>query len=332
MKPYFLPAATALIGFIIAWIAKPTPQAPVATAGTTATVEAPARTTPRADPRENAGPAQRPVEVNASDFPLADQAQAGPKSSDEAKMLRLSEALDLSVDQQAGVRQLVSDTQASSNLDLTALEDITNRGKAMEDGLQKLLTPEQFKKFQEILVRERENRTELRAQRMLADTIEFIDLSPTQRDEVLGRLRQKSKADLQSIPAAATLLFDKSILPNGGKELSPDGLLLLAQMGEKISTGTPQEVYADVMARHKQELEAELKCFDGILTPAQMGQYFAAHTEKQAAIERARQHAASLRSNPVDGAVLATQPGAPPLEEIITDDDDRDDYQDDDDQ
>lgn len=326
MKPYLLPAITALIGFSIAWIAKPTVSAPATTGSTSTTASAPTRTSPRADLRESASSTKRPVEVNASDFPLADQAEAGPKSAEEAKMLRLAEALDLSIDQQGSIVQIISDIQAAADMNLTALEDISKRGKTVDEGLQKILTPEQFAKFQEILARERENRTELRAQRMLANTIEFIDLSPEQRDDVLGRLRQKSKADLQSIPAAATLLFDQSIVPNGGRGISADGLLLLAQMGEKISTGTPEEVYTDVMTRHKQELEAELRCFDGILTPGQMGQYYAQLAEKNAAIERARDHAANLRRNPLDAADLAVQPGAPPQVEIISDDDDRDDY------
>ena len=330
MKPYLLPAATALIGFSIAWIAKPAATTPTKSGTESAAVDASTRTPPRADLRDSANSTKRPTEVKASDFPLADQAEAGPKSAEEAKMLRLAEALDLSVDQQGTIVQLISDIQGAADLNLTAIEDITSRGKAIEEGLQKILTPEQFGKFQEILVRERENRTELRAQRLRADTIEFIDLSPEQRDEVLGRLRQKSKADLQSIPAAATLLFDKSILPNGGKELTPDGLLLLAQMGEKISTVPPEEVYTDVMARHKQELEAELRNFDGILTPGQMGQYYADLAEKNAAIDRARERAANLRRDQVDGAELAARPGAPPQVEIVADDDDRDDYDDED--
>ncbi len=330
MKSYLLPVATAVIGFSIAWIAKPAATTPAAAGSTPAAISTPVRTAPRADLRESASSTKRPVEVNASDFPLADQAEAGPKSADEAKMLRLAEALDLSVDQQGAIVQLISDIQASADMNLTALEDITARGKALEEGMQAVLTPQQFAKFQEILGRERDNRTELRAQRMLADTIEFIDLSPEQRDDVLSRLRQKSKADLQSIPAAAALLFEKSILPTGGKELSPDGLLLLAQMGEKISTGSAEEVYADVMARHKQELEEELKSFDGILTPGQMGQYYAQLAEKKAAIERAREYAASLNRNQPDSAVPANEPDSAPKVEIISDDDDRGDYDGDD--
>lgn len=270
--------------------------------------------------------------MKASDFPLAEQAEAGPKSTEEAKLLRLSEALALSVDQQGTIVQLVRDVQATVDVNLSALEDISKRGKAIEEGLQKILTPEQFAKFQEIQIRERDNRTELRAQRMLADTIEFIDLSPEQREDVIDRLRQKSKSDLQSIPAAATLLFDKSILPNGGKELSPDGLLLLAQMGEEISTGSPEEVHAKVMNRHKQELEEILKCYDGILTPGQMGQYYAALAEKKVTMERMRELTSRISAAPEptpEPPPEAAQPKpSPSLLEIISDDDSRDDYDD----
>ncbi|MES2474604.1 MAG: hypothetical protein V4640_02405 [Verrucomicrobiota bacterium] len=331
MKPYLLPAATALVGFSIAWIAKPVTTAP-ATIVQSNNTTAPERTSPRPDIRESASTTERPTEVKASDFPLAEQAEAGPKSTEEAKLLRLSEALALSVDQQGTIVQLVRDVQATVDVNLSALEDISKRGKAIEEGLQKILTPEQFAKFQEIQIRERDNRTELRAQRMLADTIEFIDLSPEQREDVIDRLRQKSKSDLQSIPAAATLLFDKSILPNGGKELSPDGLLLLAQMGEEISTGSPEEVHAKVMNRHKQELEEILKCYDGILTPGQMGQYYAALAEKKVTMERMRELTSRISASPEPTPVV-TPEAAPPkpsagLVEIISDDDSRDDYND----
>ncbi len=289
MKPNILiPTAAALVGFSLAWLVKPggTTVAPAISETQPAAPEKSPRTRAEDRPTTAAGP--RPTEVKAGDFPLADQAERGPKTSEEAKMLRLTEALALSVDQQGSIIQLVGDVQATANLDVTAIEDLTARGTAIEEGLRKILTPEQFSKLQEIQERERDNRHELRAQRMLADTIEFIDLSPQQREEVASRLRQKAKADLQTIPAAATLMFDKSILPTGKQEITPDGLLLLAQMGEKITTGTPDQVTNELMNRHKQELEALLMCFDGILTPAQMGQYQAGLAEKKQAVERAR--------------------------------------------
>ena len=275
---YLLPAVTALVGFSIAWLAKPA-GTPVPTAARTEQPAAPRAARAETGDRPSATGTKRPKDVKASDFPLADEAEQGPKSRDEAKMLRLTEALGLSIDQQGEIIKLIESVQASASATAPAIEDLTTRGKAVEEGLAKLLTPVQLAKFQELRERERENRIELRSQQMLTGAIDEIDLSPAQRLDVLDRLRQKAKADLQSIPSAATLLFDKSVLPTGGKELSADGILLLTKMGEKVAVGDPAVAYQKVLDRQRSELEELLKCFDGILTPGQMGQYQAALSE-----------------------------------------------------
>ena len=276
-SPYLLSALTALIGFSIAWIAKPAPapqavESKLTDSSPTRQIRPESRTRTSAD-------SKRPTEVRASDFPLAEQAEQGPQNREEAKMLRLTEALDLTIDQQGAIIQLVEQVQATATDAVPVIEDLATRGKAIEDGLAKLLDPEQFAKFQELRERERDNRIELRSQRMLTQAIEDIDLSPAQRDEVMSRLRLKSKAEMQSIPAVATLLFDKSMLPTGKKELSVDGILLLAQLGEPINATDPVAAHEAVITRQKQDLEEVLKCFDGILTPGQMGQYQAALAE-----------------------------------------------------
>lgn len=276
-SPYLLSAVTALIGFSIAWIAKPAPAPqPIESKLTEAPPTRQAR--PESRTRTSAD-SKSPTEVRASDFPLAEQAEQGPQNREEAKMLRLTEALDLTIDQQGAIIQLVEQVQATATDAVPVIEDLATRGKAIEEGLAKLLDPEQFAKFQELRERERDNRIELRSQRMLTQAIEDIDLSPAQRDEVMSRLRLKSKAEMQSIPAAATLLFDKSMLPTGKKELSVDGILLLAQLGEPINATDPVAAHEAVITRQKQDLEEVLKCFDGILTPGQMGQYQAALAE-----------------------------------------------------
>ena len=281
---YLLPAATALIGFSIAWLAKPAgssaPSAP-----TTEQAAAPRAARPVTGSRTSSSDPKRPKDVKASDFPLADQADQGPKSRDEAKMLRLTEALGLSIDQQGEIITLIESVQAGASDTAPAIEDLTARGKLVEEGLAKLLTPVQLAKFQELRDRERENRIEVRSQQMLTGAIDEIDLSPAQREEVLDRLRQKSKADLQSIPSAATLLFDRSMLPTGGKELSADGILMLAKMGENVSVGDAGAAYRKVIERQRGELEELLKCFDGILTSGQMGQYQAALAETREALK-----------------------------------------------
>jgi hypothetical protein len=308
---FFLPILTAAIGFTLAWLAKPTGLAVVqAPQPDEAAAIKPTRTEPRNHPSPDDG--KRPKEVKASDFPLADQADLGPKTRDEARMLRLTEALGLTIDQQSTVIKLVEDAQAAINGEIPVIQDLTHRGKMIEDGLALVLSPEQLAKFQELRIRERENRVEVRAQQMLGLAIIDIDLSPTQREQVLDRLRQRTKSELQSIPAAATLLFDKSMLPTHNKELSVDGVLLLAKMGE-----VPDEL-ADPMAAHnkviqsqRQELEEVLKCFDGILTAGQMGQYQAGLAETRKILERHSQN----RPEPEQAAEAPERPEPPPLEE-----------------
>lgn len=282
-NPYILPALTAVVGFVVAWVAKPAALPPTQTGGKQEET-APARSGPasRPSPDDN----KRPKEVRAGDFPLSDQAELGPKTRDEARMLRLSEALGLTIDQQGAIISLIEDIQSKADGNVSVIQDLTTRGNAIEEALAKILSPEQLAKFQELRVRERENRAEVRAQRMLNTALEDIDLSPEQRGEVLERLRQKAKADVQTIPAAATLLLDKSMLPTNNKELSADGVLLLAQMDEKIDASDPAAAHQKVLDHQRQELEDILKCYDGILTPAQMGQYQAALLEQRELMDR----------------------------------------------
>ena len=309
---YLLPAVTALVGFSIAWLAKPD-AFPAPTGAKTEQAAAPRPTRSETGRRPSSTDSKRPKDVKASDFPLVDQAEQGPKTRDEAKMLRLTEALGLSIEQQGEIITLIEGVQANVSDTAPALEDLTVRGKAVEDGLAKLLTPVQLAKFQELRDRERENRIEVRSQKMLAGAIDEIDLSPAQREEVLDRLRQKSRAELQSIPSAATLLFDKSVLPTGGKELSADGILAIAQMGEKVSAGDPAAAYQKVIDRHRGELEEQLQCFDGILTPGQMGQYQAALTETRELL-KTLPPAPGPQPDSVPAPAPATLPAVQPVE------------------
>ncbi len=279
-SPYLLPALTALLGFSIAWIAKPT-AGPVPPASQNADPSP----NPSAHPDTSSHPPRpekpRAHESKPGNFPLADLADRGPKSRDEARMLRLTEALGLNIDQQGAILKLIADVQATASDKVPAITDLATRGAAIQDGLAKVLSPEQLTKFQEIRDRERDNRIELRSQRFLTQAIDDIDLTAAQRDELLKRLRQKAKADLQSIPAAATLLLDKSMLPTGNRELSADGVLLLAQISGEHAPLDPMAAHQQVLDHQRQELEEILKCFDGVLTPGQMGQYQAAIAEQR---------------------------------------------------
>lgn len=285
-SPYILPVFTAIAGFAVAWVAKPAPPPAPALGKTEESVigKSPARSGPAVRPAQD--DSRKPKEVKAGDFPLVDQAEQGPKTRDEARMLRLTEALGLTIDQQGSIISLIEDIQSKADGKVSVIQDLTTRGNAIEEALTKILSPEQLAKFQELRVRERENRAETRALRLLGGAIEDIDLSPEQREQVLERLRQKAKADMQSIPASATLLLDKSMLPTNNKELSVDGVLLLAQMGEEITTMDAGEAHQKVLTRQRQDLEDILKCYDGILTSGQMGQYQAFILEQRQILNR----------------------------------------------
>ena len=280
---YLLPALTAAIGFSIAWIAKPG-SAPESDAPVP--VETPNRKTAARDdaPRSRPpAPDERPPkEVRANDFPLVDLAEQGPKTRGEAKMLRLSEALGLSIDQQGEIIRIIEETKASASDAVPILDDLTSRGRKVEETLSKVLTPEQFAKFEELRVRERENRIEARAQRALAQVIEEIDLSPGQREDLLGRLRQAEKERIQAVPAAATLLLNTSVLPTGPREMTIDGVLALDQISQFPPTDDPMAAREQFLQNQRRQLEEKLQRFDGVLTPGQMGQYHAILAEERA--------------------------------------------------
>lgn len=281
-SPYILPAATALVGFAVAWVAKPS-SPENQTGGASLVEQSKTVTNPRVSSsgRTSAAEGTRPKEVNASDFPLADQMELGPKTKDEGRMLRLTEALGLTVEQQGSIISLIETAQANIDPGLSVIDDLAVRGKIIQDGLAELLSAEQMAKFEEVRVRERENRVEARAQSMLTPTVEEIDMSPEQREEVLSRLRLKARTDMQSIPAAATLLLDKSLLPTNNKELSVDGLLTAVQMDQPMDISDPEGTHKKVVDRHRQALEELLLCFDGVLTPGQMSQLQAGLNEQK---------------------------------------------------
>lgn len=320
MKSKFLvPTLTAALGFTLAWIAKPGGPAVTHVVKTEESSEKrPDR--PAADSRPSPNDSKHPKEVRAGDFPLADQADLGPKTRDEARMLRLTEALGLSITQQGDIIKLVEDAQSKIDGDVPVIQDLATRGKMIEDGLAKTLTPEQLVKFQELRARERDSLIQERSWKVLSQAISDIDMSPEQREDVLKRLREKTKADLQSIPASAALLFDKSMLPTNGKELSVDGILLLAKMGEvPQNADDPMAAHKKVVADQRGELEEILRCFDGILTPGQMGQYQAALSETREILKRMPQ---KVTEPDPEEEKSAKRPPAPNLQpEEVPDDD-----------
>lgn len=283
-----LPALTAAIGFSVAWIVKPASTAQhtetANAAGKPVSGKNPRPDSPRDRPRPGAG--QRPAEPDSGAISLAEAAEQGPKTREEARMLRLTEALGLSIDQQGEILKAIEQATAATGDPLSGIEDLAAKGRRIEEALAKVLTPAQLAAFAALRERERENRIEARAQRGLMRVIEEIDLSAAQRDETLARLRLAEKRRIQSIPAAATLLLDTSVLPVGPGGISVDGALSIARLTEPANLETPLQAFQHMQQQQRENLEEKLQCFDGILSPGQMGQYHAILAEERALLER----------------------------------------------
>ena len=287
---YIFPSLAAAIGLAVAWIAKPA-DAPVS-GGPVDVGHTPAPgPRPRPDSgrtRPDSATGRKPAEVRAGDFPLVDLAEKGPKTRSEAKMLRLTEALGLTIDQQGEIIRAIEESKSANKGQVPVIEDLATRGRMVEDQLAKILSPEQLAKFQEIRARERDNRIEVGASRSLYQVLNEIDLSPGQRDEALARLRQVEKEKIQAVPAAATLLLKTSVLPTDSTELTMDGVVALAKVAESTPAENPEAGHQQLIQRQKEALEEKFRCFEGILTPAQMGQYQAILAEQKAALDRAQ--------------------------------------------
>ena len=314
---YLIPLVAAALGFSTAWVLKPAPAA--STSGATDAGQ-PTNTTTRAPRGEGSrdrasSSGNRPTEVDASEFPLVDLAEKGPKTRAEAKMLRLAEALELSIDQQAEIIRIVDETKISSDVDKPLLEDLTARGRKVEETLRDILTPAQYGKLEELRIRERDNRIESRALRALGQLMDEIDMSPGQRDEALARLRQAEKERIQSIPESAMLLLKNSVLPTGPQELTLDGVLTIASLSNLPQGETPEAVSEYHRTHQRQLLENKLRCYDGVLTPAQMGQLHAIVAEEKTMVDLIRQ---SVQPRRIQGP----EPEAPPVVPGEEDDED----------
>ncbi len=321
---HLFPLAAGALGFALAWVVKPTPEPVNSGVSDTGQVGGETARGPRGDnprPRPSAISEKRPREVDASAFPLVELAEKGPKTRSEAKMLRLTEALELSMDQQAEIIRIVDETKISADADKPLLDDLVTRGRKVEETLKAILTPEQFAKLEELRVRERDNRIEARAFLALGQLMEEIDMSPGQRDDALARLRQAEKGRVQAVPASATLLLRTSVLPTGPQEPTMEGVLTIARLSETPPGATPQDAYDRYNIQQRQVLEEKLRCYDGVLTPAQMGQLHAIIAEEKAVID-------FMRANRAPQPVQGPEPEPP----IITDEDFEDTPMDEDDE
>ncbi len=275
-----LPLVATVVGFCLGWLVKPQSE-PIITQSPPANTQAPkalAKPAPRPPAQPPPGPALRPGAVGRPDAEFREKAGTARNS---AKMLRFAEALGLSAAQQEDLTQLIDGSLKPSSTAQAArpiaagevLDQFAARAAALEQGLAKLLTPEQSAAFADLRQRERDNRVETTAQRELANLSEVTDLSTAQRAKVLEALRKTGAAELAAEPAPLALILDSSVLPLGPLAPSAQSILTLRQLADGQPPEDPSALHAKLIASQQRQTDARLTLLKDILTPAQFTQF-----------------------------------------------------------
>jgi hypothetical protein len=296
MKPQLLYIAGAvIIGFSIAWFLKPSPAVEEKKA---AVVERPKKTTAAPssrtegpdDPRNPREPAPLP---SAAD---SEQAVAGPsieavKSRDEARMIRLAEALGLSKEQQAALTTMIEAAQASSGNTpgtspsaFSSMENAITMGGNIEKSLDSILTPEQAEAFQKLRERNRTNQVETTAQKEVSELTGGIDLTPEQRQKALDIVRGKVSERYSSWPSGLELTLDTSVLPTGPAAISSESVDSMRFFAE--SEKDPAAAQAAKIEKQRRALDDQLTLYGAILSPGQMTQFRAEIDERKKTLDR----------------------------------------------
>lgn len=292
MKPS-LPFAFATLaaGFLLGWLVKPVPAPP----DSPTQVRPAARVAPETRPPSPLPPGfSPPPETRTTQAPTPSattnppgEAMASPR--DQAKLQRLAEALALSDTQQAELANLIQETRTrfagprENPMDASeTLKHFEASGESLRKALDGLFTPEQAAKFSELRQRERSNRLDAKAQRELTRLASITDLSATQRDAILTRIRSEIDREMATIPAASALLLESTTLPLGALNMPEQSLLTLSKIASSGEAADPNAAHARMIEEQQRKLDAQREWLRPILTPAQLAQFEAARAEQRA--------------------------------------------------
>lgn len=297
MKPY-VPVLTAVIGIAIGWLAKPASQTPAPAAPEKAAPKRevsalPKRPTPAEEVTFTDRPETRPAPPSLRN--LRPSVAASTQSKDEAKMLRLAEALNLTKEQQDAILKMIAAAQAAiapangAPVELSAnLTNAATLGGNIEKSLDGILSPEQAKAFQELRKRSDQNQIEATAQKQLSSYTEQMDLTPEQREKALERLRDSEAEKLASRPAGLSLALDTSVLPMGAAAMNSHSVELMTRLSD--STGQdPVEAQRIHMENQRIDLDNQLELYKDILSPAQQAQLKLVIEERKSFLDRANE-------------------------------------------
>lgn len=298
MKPtLILPIATAVLGFAAGWLLKPASHTPAPVVENTQRPTREPSSTPiqpaDSDPgnTDTASTPQPPLENRKNPADALPKTEPPPiQARDEAKMARLSEALNLNDDQKAAIsRLLAGETEGTINPEATTdpkktLEDAAATGAKIEQAILALLTPEQAEAFTALRQRNLDNNIENTSQQQLSEVAKLVDLSPEQRQLAIDLLRDETRDRYQTRPAGLDLLLESSILPTGSNYISDNSVESLQHV--LTSDAPANEAFHTFTDVQKASLDRQLTLYASVLTPAQLERLKVDIQERKQAIER----------------------------------------------
>lgn len=288
MKPsVILPVVTAAAGFAAGWLLKPSPDLPPAAEVKPARREALRPAPTAAEPTSEMtrpGSAASPPAANRQQD---DSGNVAIQSLDDAKMARLTEALNLNPEQQQAILKAMTTSEAALNpeekLDPLKMLDIAvGAGIALEKELASILSPEQAAAFTSLRKRSQDNSIETSTQDRVATVSKLTDLSPEQREMALQRERETVRKNFESRPRGLDLVLDTSILPTGPRFIAESSVESLRLLGGS----DPEKQAENFRDLQRQNLDARAELYKDILTPAQQARLQLDIQEKKRVIDR----------------------------------------------
>lgn len=218
--------------------------------------------------------------------------EANALSRSEVKLLRLTEALNLSKEQQVAILKAIETAQSAGAADTGAastpaatLAAAATIGGNIEKSLGAILTPEQAKAFGDLLKRTEQNRYEAAAQKQLSTYTPEIDLTPEQREAALKRIRDSLDDKQSPRPTGLSLMLDNSVLPVGAGSLNSRSIDALEHLAKNPDDGTAENQQAHI-ENQRAELDLQLELYKDILTPAQQAQLKLVIDERKSTLDR----------------------------------------------
>lgn len=274
MKPsVILPIVTALAGFGVGWLVKPAPPAAIADSSA-------ARIPDRKAPEPT--PAIIEPSRESMERPAADRPRTGSKppegmvqdiaSQDDAKLARLTEALNLNDDQKAEVLKAIAAARATlepeGGIEAGELLDTAAQaGADLEKAILATLTPEQATAFAALRKRLQDSSVETASQEQASKFSKLTDLSPEQREMILERIRGDVRKEHDGRPQGLDLVLETSPLPTGSAYITSSSLTSMRFMTGGADANEKIEAFRELQ---RQNLDAQVDKYKDILTPAQL--------------------------------------------------------------